>query len=60
MSISLKPFNTFGIQANASAIVIAQTAQQLVETWQATTAAKQPVLILGEGSNVLLDRKSVV
>lgn len=53
MSTSLKPFNTFGIQANASRIVIAQTVQQLNEAWREAVAAQQPVLILGEGSNVL-------
>ncbi|MEZ2578494.1 UDP-N-acetylmuramate dehydrogenase [Buttiauxella ferragutiae] len=53
MSTSLKPFNTFGIQANASRIVIAETVQQLKDAWSETVAANMPVLILGEGSNVL-------
>lgn len=53
MSTSLKPFNTFGIQANASRIVIAETVQQLKDTWSEAVAANMPVLILGEGSNVL-------
>lgn len=53
MSTSLKPFNTFGIQANASSIVIAETVQQLKDAWSETVAANMPVLILGEGSNVL-------
>lgn len=53
MSTSLKPFNTFGIQATASRIVIAETVQQLKDAWSETVAAKMPVLILGEGSNVL-------
>ncbi len=53
MSTSLKPFNTFGIQANALHIVIAQTVQQLNEAWREAVADQQPVLILGEGSNVL-------
>lgn len=53
MSTSLKPFNTFGIQASASHIVIAETVQQLHEAYSEAIAAQQPVLILGEGSNVL-------
>lgn len=53
MTTSLKPFNTFGIQADASRIVIAETVQQLKDAWSETVAAKMPVLILGEGSNVL-------
>ncbi|WP_455426148.1 UDP-N-acetylmuramate dehydrogenase [Dryocola sp. LX212] len=53
MSSSLKSFNTFGIQASASRIVIAQTVQQLTEAWNDALLAQQPVLILGEGSNVL-------
>lgn len=53
MSTSLKPFNTFGIQANASRIVIAQTVQQLNEAWKEAVSLQKPVLILGEGSNVL-------
>ena len=53
MSTSLKPFNTFGIQANASRIVIAETVEQLKDAWSEAVAANMPVLILGEGSNVL-------
>lgn len=53
MSISLKPFNTFGIQANASRIAIVQTVQQLNEAWNEAVSSQKPVLMLGEGSNVL-------
>ncbi|MEW7313143.1 UDP-N-acetylmuramate dehydrogenase [Buttiauxella gaviniae] len=53
MSTSLKPFNTFGIQADASRIIVAETVQQLTNAWSETVAANKPVLILGEGSNVL-------
>jgi len=53
MSTSLKPFNTFGIQANASRIVIAETLSQLKDAWSEAVAAQMPVLLLGEGSNVL-------
>ena len=53
MNHSLKPWNTFGIQRNANRIVRAETAQQLLDAWKTTTQNQQPVLILGEGSNVL-------
>ncbi|WP_085543071.1 UDP-N-acetylmuramate dehydrogenase [Cedecea sp. NFIX57] len=53
MNSSLKPFNTFGIQATAAHIVIAESVQQLTEAWAESSQANQPVLILGEGSNIL-------
>ncbi|EQA6242490.1 UDP-N-acetylmuramate dehydrogenase [Enterobacter ludwigii] len=53
MNHSLKPWNTFGIQRNANKIVRADTAQQLLDAWQSATEQDEPVLILGEGSNVL-------
>ena len=53
MNHSLKPWNTFGIQRNANQIVRADTAQQLLDAWQSATENNEPVLILGEGSNVL-------
>lgn len=53
MNHSLKPWNTFGIQRNAHQIVRANNAQQLLDAWQNATENGEPVLILGEGSNVL-------
>lgn len=53
MNHSLKPWNTFGIQRNANNIVRAENAQQLLDAWKTATENHQPVLILGEGSNVL-------
>ena len=53
MNHSLKPWNTFGINRNAHNIVCADSAQQLLNTWQSATQNHEPVLILGEGSNVL-------
>lgn len=53
MNHSLKPWNTFGIQRNANQIVRADTAHQLLDAWQSATENNEPVLILGEGSNVL-------
>ncbi|MFI8320008.1 UDP-N-acetylmuramate dehydrogenase [Kosakonia cowanii] len=53
MNLSLKPWNTFGIEHNARRIVCADNTQQLLEAWQSAVEQQQPVLILGEGSNVL-------
>lgn len=53
MSISLKPFNTFGIESQALRLVEVQTADALSKAWKQAQAENLPVLILGEGSNVL-------
>lgn len=53
MNLSLKPWNTFGIDRHAARIVQVETAEHLTESWQQATAENLPVLILGEGSNVL-------
>ncbi|WP_428944411.1 UDP-N-acetylmuramate dehydrogenase [Pantoea sp. FN060301] len=50
---SLKPFNTFNLDATAANIVIAETAEDLAAAWQKSQRDRQPVLLLGEGSNVL-------
>ncbi|WP_039054657.1 UDP-N-acetylmuramate dehydrogenase [Enterobacter sp. Bisph1] len=53
MNLSLKPWNTFGIDRQAQHIVCAENTQQLLTAWQSAMRNQQPVLILGEGSNVL-------
>lgn len=53
MNNSLKPYNTFGIEKRAQQIVTANTAGALADAWQQAQAVSRPVLILGEGSNVL-------
>lgn len=53
MNHSLKPWNTFGIQRNAKQLVRAENIQQLLGVWRNATENGEPVLILGEGSNVL-------
>lgn len=53
MSHSLKLWNTFGIAHYARQIIRAENQQQLLEAWQGAKRGEQPVLILGEGSNVL-------
>ncbi|SNY80324.1 UDP-N-acetylmuramate dehydrogenase [Enterobacter sp. CC120223-11] len=53
MNHSLKPWNTFGIDRHARQVVHAENAIQLLNVWQQATSENLPVLILGEGSNVL-------
>ncbi|EGT4257225.1 UDP-N-acetylmuramate dehydrogenase [Citrobacter amalonaticus] len=53
MNHSLKAWNTFGLEQSANEIVCVENEQQLVNVWQSANALHQPVLILGEGSNVL-------
>lgn len=50
-NISLKPFNTFGIEAKARAFVSVTEVSQLKEILGNST---MPLLILGGGSNILL------
>ncbi|ALB61287.1 UDP-N-acetylenolpyruvoylglucosamine reductase [Cronobacter condimenti 1330] len=53
MNNSLKFYNTFGIDKNARHVVTVLTPHELTDAWQQAQATSQPVLILGEGSNVL-------
>lgn len=53
MNHSLKPWNTFGIARHAAQIICVENEQQLLNAWQNAVKSQQPVLILGEGSNVL-------
>ncbi|ECS5320001.1 FAD-binding protein, partial [Salmonella enterica subsp. enterica serovar Hadar] len=53
MNHSLKAWNTFGIDQQANELVRAENEQQLLNAWQLANASHHPVLILGEGSNVL-------
>lgn len=53
MTQSLTPFHTFHLSAQASKIIACQTPAQLLSEWQAAFNANQPILILGQGSNVL-------
>lgn len=53
MNLSLKPWNTFAIERKAARIICAESASQLLSAWQQANTENLPVLILGEGSNVL-------
>lgn len=53
MKPSLTPFHTFHLNVSARQIVEFTHPDQLLEAWQAAKAANLPVLLLGQGSNVL-------
>lgn len=50
---SLTPFHTFHLPTKASKIIEYTNVEQLLTAWQTATNANQPVLLLGQGSNVL-------
>lgn len=50
---SLKPFNTFNLDVFARKIVVANTPDALSAAWQESQREQQPVLLIGEGSNIL-------
>ena len=50
---SLTPFHTFHLPAQASQIIPFTSIEQLLAEWQRATLANQPILILGQGSNML-------
>lgn len=50
---SLKNLNTFAIDAQASQIITATRSEHLTEAWHLAQKNHQPLLLLGEGSNVL-------
>lgn len=53
-NVELKPFNTFGIQANARHFISVNAADDFFELQQTDLFRNEPRLILGGGSNVLL------
>lgn len=54
--VSLRPFNTFGIDAKAAACVCVESLSDLQAVLNDPALAKMPRLVLGGGSNVLLTR----
>lgn len=49
----LTPFHTFHLPAKAKAIVPCETVERLLRAWQRAKQDNEPVLLLGQGSNVL-------
>jgi UDP-N-acetylmuramate dehydrogenase len=51
---SLKPFNTFGLEASAAFFTVIDSNNELLELVQSTLFKSKAILILGGGSNILL------
>ncbi|CAI1955386.1 UDP-N-acetylmuramate dehydrogenase [Serratia ficaria] len=52
-SASLKNHNTFALPASAAHLIMADRIELMLKVWQQTQKRKEPLLVLGEGSNVL-------
>ncbi|MCX6243989.1 MAG: UDP-N-acetylmuramate dehydrogenase [Bacteroidetes bacterium] len=55
-NISLKPYNTFGIDAKARWFAEAQTTEEIIAFLTGPDEPRHPLLILGGGSNVLFTK----
>ncbi|GAA0894650.1 UDP-N-acetylmuramate dehydrogenase [Fulvivirga kasyanovii] len=55
-NVSLKPLNTFGLEAKARVFVEVKSIEDLQEVLQSEVASDNPLFILGGGSNVLLSK----
>lgn len=55
-NFSLKPFNTFGVEAKAKYFVEVNTEQELTETLKLSHTQTLPLLFLGGGSNILFTK----
>ena len=55
-NISLKPYNTFGIDAHAKSLTSFSSVEELKEILNSSIFIHQPFLILGGGSNILLTK----
>lgn len=53
-NISLKPYNTFGIDKNARFFTVAESIADFKEALIFSKEKKIPAIILGGGSNILL------
>lgn len=55
-NISLKPYNTFGVEANAKYFAEVHSTEELVNILKNFNAQTLPVLFLGGGSNILFTK----
>ena len=55
-NFSLKPFNTFGVEAKAKYFVEVNTVEELIETLKLSHTQTLPLLFLGGGSNILFTK----
>ncbi len=50
---SLKKHNTFALPVKAAHLVIAEKIEMMIKAWQKAQKRREPLLVIGEGSNVL-------
>lgn len=55
-NFSLKPFNTFGVEAKAKYFIEVNSVDELIETLKHAHSQTLPLLFLGGGSNILLTK----
>ena len=55
-NFSLKPFNTFGVEAKAKYFTEVNSVNELIETLKHSNPQTLPLLFLGGGSNILLTK----
>ncbi|KIA89671.1 UDP-N-acetylmuramate dehydrogenase [Kaistella jeonii] len=55
-NISLKPYNTFGVDVSAIYFAEVNTSEELLEALNLSKTQKLPLLLLGGGSNLLLTK----
>lgn len=52
--ISLKSYNTFGLDYKADSIILAESEEEIIQALSGKERFKKPFMILGGGSNILL------
>lgn len=55
-NVSLKPYNTFGVEVSARYFSEVNSAEELLESLQFSNTQTLPILFLGGGSNILLTK----
>ncbi|SHL92527.1 UDP-N-acetylmuramate dehydrogenase [Chryseobacterium polytrichastri] len=55
-NFSLKPYNTFGVEANAKYFIEVHSIEELKDALKFSNAQSLPLLFLGGGSNILLTK----
>ncbi|CAD7810467.1 UDP-N-acetylenolpyruvoylglucosamine reductase [Chryseobacterium aquaeductus] len=55
-NFSLKPYNTFGVEAIAKYFAEVHSTEELIEILKQSDAQRLPILFLGGGSNILLTK----
>ena len=55
-NISLKPYNTFGVDVKSKYFAEVRSLEELIETLKFSNSKKLPLLFLGGGSNILLTK----